>query len=219
LCPLPRGGLIRGVDAPTDDELLRAWRAGDGPAGASLFRRHFPAVFRFFRSKLPDQVEDMTQRTFLACLEAGDRLDGVRSFRAYLYGICRNQLLRHLEEKNRVRRIEDLVERSVEDLADSPVSVVAVAEERELLVRGLRRIPVDLQIALELFYWEQVPLADIAGVLGIPEGTVKSRLFRAKKLLRGRIEEIDADPALRESTLQGVDTWIRGLRDDSGAPP
>ena len=93
-------------------------------------------------------VDDLVQRTFLACLEAGDRLDDVRSFGAYLFGIARHELIQHL--RRRGRGPED----SVDDLRDgggSPSRVAAEKEEERLLLRALRRLPVDLQIAIELY--------------------------------------------------------------------
>ena len=77
-----------------DLDLLEAWRAGDKEAAGTLLRRHFSRVFQFFRSKLDDHVDDLTQRTFMACVEARERLRPEVSFRAYLLGIARKQLLR-----------------------------------------------------------------------------------------------------------------------------
>ena len=55
-----------GADQKTDFELLEAWREGDQRAGKELFARHFDSIYRFFRSKVDDAAEDLTQQTFLA---------------------------------------------------------------------------------------------------------------------------------------------------------
>lgn len=196
----------------SDEDLLRAWRAGDETAGARLFRRHFSAVFRFFQTKAPEAVEDLVQRTFLACLEAGERLDVVISFQAYLLGIARKQLLRFFAEQGRWRRHAELEGPSAFDLT-GPVDLLAQADEERLLLKGLRRLPLDLQIALELFYWERLPLAEIATIVDIPLGTVKTRLHRAKRMLRQRIEALDATEALKQSTVHKLESWARALRD------
>ena len=78
--------------------------------------------------------------------------------------------------------------------------------------RALRRLPVDLQITIELHYWEEMELEDIGKVLEIPGGTVKSRLFRARKLLREQVEQLEAGDALRESTVRDLDGWMRSMR-------
>jgi RNA polymerase sigma factor (sigma-70 family) len=203
------------VTAERDDmELLRAWRNGDRIAGTDLFRRHFASVFLFFRNKLGDGIDDIVQQTFLGCVEAGDRLDDVRSFKAYLFGIARYQLLRRLASGVR-RKHDDLLGLTVRELT-GPSNVLAKHEEQRVLLEALRAIPLDLQIAVELFYWEQLSLLEIASVLEIPEGTVKSRLFRAKQLLRQQIENFATGDAVLRSTIQGLDDWARSLRDMLG---
>ena len=199
-----------------DETLLRAWRSGDEEAGAKLFRRHFQSVFRFYQTKAPDAVEDLVQRTFLACLEAGERLDGVISFQAYLLGIARKQLLRFFAEQGRWRRHNDLTGPSAFDFT-GPVELLAQRDEERLLLKGLRRLPLDLQIALELFYWERLPLTDIAAIVDIPLGTVKTRLHRAKKLLRERIEGLEASDVLKQSTVHKLESWARSLREQLGS--
>jgi RNA polymerase sigma-70 factor (ECF subfamily) len=195
-----------------DHELLQAWRAGDREAGTQLFRRHVDMIFRFFHSKLSLDIEDLVQRTFLACVEAGDRLDELRSFKAYLLGIARKQLLRHFEGQQRGARFRDFAEVSVDELA-GPSRVVLEREEHRLLFAALRRLPIDLQITLELFYWEHLPMIDIASVTGVPEGTVKSRLHRAKRLLRERMGEIEASVEKVASTFDDLERWAQSLRD------
>jgi RNA polymerase sigma-70 factor (ECF subfamily) len=199
-----------------DTRLLKAWRGGDRAAGTELFRRHFASVYLFFQSKLNEGIEDIVQQTFLACVEAGDRLDEIRSFKAYLLGIARYQLLRRLDAMGVSKRRDHLVHGSVYDSV-GPSRTVAHREELRVLLQALRRLPVDLQIAVELFYWEQMPLLDIAAVLEIPEGTVKSRLFRAKDLLRKQIAQLDAGEEVLRSTIEDLDGWARSLREMLGS--
>ena len=97
--------------------------------------------------------------------------------------------------------------------AGSPSEHVALREEQRLLLAALRRLPLDLQITLELYYWEHLPVADIAAVLGVPDGTVKSRLARARDGLRRRIAELAASDHVRTGTLKDLDGWARSLRD------
>jgi RNA polymerase sigma-70 factor (ECF subfamily) len=84
------------ADEPDDRALLVAWRAGDRERGNELFRRHIRSVSRFFRSKIPEAAEDLTQTTFLAVAQVDPARIGEVPFRAYLFGIARNQLLMHL---------------------------------------------------------------------------------------------------------------------------
>lgn len=195
-----------------DVELLRRWREGDEEAASRLLRRHFSRVFNFFRSKLDSEVEDLTQRTFLACVESRDRLDDDTSFAAYLLGIARKQLLFHLRTKLRRDRRIELATVSAVDLAASPSVAAVIREEQELLLAALRRIPIDLQIAIELFYFEEMPGHEIAAVLEIPVGTVRSRLRRAKEALRAKLLDLDAPDDLKRSTVDNLEQWAEKIR-------
>jgi RNA polymerase sigma-70 factor (ECF subfamily) len=196
-----------------DERLLRAWRDGDQDAGNALVDRHFSTVYRFFRSKVDDDVEDLTQRTFLASMEGLERLRRDRDFRAYLLGIARRLLLRRFRDQAIRGRYEDPMMVSAAELGGSPSQEVAAADERRLLLLGLRRIPLDLQICLELHYWEGMAVADIAEVLSVPPGTVKSRLHRAREQLRLRIQDMHDDANLVESTISDLARWAAGLKE------
>jgi RNA polymerase sigma-70 factor (ECF subfamily) len=179
-----------------DAELLEAWRAGDRRAGRELFERHAPSVSRFFRNKVDGDIDDLVQRTFLSCVESKDKLREGASFRAYVLTVARNKLYDHYLERRRQADRVDPLTNSVIDLGASP-SVLAAASQREhALLVALRRLPIDLQTALELHYWEDLTTNELAQVLGIPQGTVKTRLFRARESLREvmRIGDARAPP-------------------------
>jgi RNA polymerase sigma-70 factor (ECF subfamily) len=93
----------------------------------------------------------------------------------------------------------------------SPTGVIAQREDEQLLLSALRRLPVDVQITVELFYWEELPIADIAVVLEIAEGTVKSRLGRARAMLKLQIEALAASPGVAQTTMRGFEDWARRL--------
>lgn len=196
----------------TDVDLLEAWRGGDTRAGAALFDRHFDALYRFFRNKVGDGADDLIHDTFLACL-VGPAFRGESSFRTYLFAIARNALIAHLRKVGRSRTEVDIGEISVVDLAPSPSSVVARRREQRLLLEALRRIPLDLQIALELYYWEDLSGPDLAVVLGVPEGTVRSRLRRAREVLDAQLSALAEDPDVLASTSTDLESWARRLRD------
>ena len=197
----------------TDFELLDAWKAGDAAAGNALFERHFAAVCRFFRNKVDEGVDDLIQRTFLACVESRDRFRGESSFRTYLFTVARHELFAHLRRREREQARFDPLEHSVHDLGPTPTGVVAQHRSQRLLLEALRRIPVDLQVALELFYWEDLPASELARVLELPEGTVRTRIRRGRQLVEASLRELaEGDPDLA-STLAGLEDWARSLRD------
>lgn len=168
-----------------DTALFEAWTQGDRDAGEELIQRHFPTVFRFFRSKVSGDAEDLSQRTFLLCVEHRDRLWNTATFRAFLLGIARKVLLSHFRDRMRDPSLVVFTERSIEQLRSSPSRMVAKREDGQRVWNALQKLPVDFQIAVELFYWEDMSIDEIAGVLETSKGTVKSRLHRARGKLKG----------------------------------
>ena len=197
-------------------DLLAAWRDGDARAGDELVRRHFRSVYRFFRGKLDGDVDDLVQQTFLACVEGQQTFRGEGSFRAFLLGIARYKFLNHLRAKRGPHVDVDALERgelSIFEVTGSPSRVAAQREEQRILSMALRRLPLDLQIAVELYYWEEMPTQDIAEVLGLARGTVKTRLMRGRKRLAELVEELAGSAALAEATLSDIARWATQLRE------
>jgi len=202
-----------------DRVLLAGWQGGDRELGNRLFRRHIRSISQFFRTKVPEAAEDLTQTTFLALVELdATRVAGV-PFRAYLFGIARNQLLMHLRTKARAQLRFDPLTHSAPDGGASPVRVVAAQEQQRTLAAALQRVPIDYQVALELHYFEGLPIAEIAEVLGRPVGTVKSLLSRGRDLLRARLEELAPSQELLISIGNELDRWMRTLPEVLGGEP
>ena len=188
-------------DAAPDLALLAAWRAGDLRAGDALVSRHWAAVARFFRSKVGDDGADLISQTFLACVEARDRITG-DNVKAYLFAVARKRLAEHFRRR---ARVVDLAVNSLVDLATGPVTQLGRRERGELVRAALTRIPLDDQIALELAYFEGLATRELAAVLEIPENTVRSRLSRARAKLREVLgpdlaDEADAALGISDST-------------------
>jgi len=192
-----------------DRELLDAWRSGDAAAGEVLFRRHFDGACRFFYNKVDEGVDDLIQQTFLACVESRDRFRGDSSFFTFLIGVAKNVLRLHYRRKRRDERV-DFGTMSAYDLSPSPSRIVAQRIDQQRVLQGLRTIPLDYQIALELHYWEEMSATRIAEALAIPHGTAKTRLRRAKQLLRESLEAIAGEAAPSDETA--LDDCARGIR-------
>ncbi len=86
--------------------------------------------------------------------------------------------------------------------------------ERRLLARALRGLPIDYQIALELFYWERLTGPELADALDLTERAVRSRLHRARQALRTQIENFGSSEALVQSTWNGLDRWAAEIADE-----
>ena len=196
---------------PSDSELLARWREGDAAAGNELAGRYFDSLYGFFRNKVGDDIDDLLQQTLLGCVEASRRFEGRSSFRTYLFGIARNVLLGHIKARRRLDAI-DPAEQSAEDLGTTPSRNVARSQESLLLLRALRRIPIDYQIALELYYWEGMNTVEIAEVQDIPTSTARTRLRRAREAVERELAQLVEDPRALRTTLDDLERWARSLR-------
>jgi RNA polymerase sigma-70 factor (ECF subfamily) len=200
-----REGVVR-----SDDELLRAWHAGDVKSGDALWRRHSNAVLRFFRNKVPLAVApDLAQRT----IEHALRLETpVRSFRNYVLGIARHQLFDYLRgEQRKSRRTAELETMVIDDAAPTAETWVSAKREQRILLHALRRMPLAVQVTLELQYWERMSASEIASVLELPLGTVKSRIASGKTALRHEITRLTSLPERLKTTEDSLDKWASRL--------
>ncbi len=203
-----------------DWELLRGWQDGDQKAGTQLVQHYFPLISRFFVNKVsnPEDASELVSDTFLACTKGKDRIREGASFRSYLFAIAMNQLRLYLRKKKKLsREREDFAEIIAADtLGPSMTSMMMQQRESQLIVQGLRTLPMDHQIVLELNLFESLSTAEIGELLGIPQGTVKSRMRLARNRLSKYIERAAKDPALFQSTLSNMQDWARRIRQQLG---
>lgn len=199
---------------PDDVALLVRWRTGDRAAGNAFVDRHFAAVYAFVRRRVADMTsaKDVAQQTFLTCLEAGDRFAPAHGVRVYVLGIARNLLFRHF------RGARAPAEPCVPAASiATPSRVLAQAQERSWIREQLAELPPALRVTLELHYWDELSITEIAALLELPAGTVKWRLHRGRAVLRERLAT--APPELRASTMQTLDGLTPTIERTDDAPP
>jgi len=203
-----------------DHELLERWRSGDTKAGNLLARRYFGMLARFFHNKVSsrDDAIELVSETLLVCAQKRDKIVA-KSVRSYIFAIACNQLRAYYrKQRKRASERDDFAELCVADVVPSQVTLVARKREQQVLVQALRRIPLDLQIALELNLFEGMTSARIAELLGIPAGTVRSRLRLGKARLTSAIEAASPNSSLYKSTVSNLDDWASSLRDQLSGP-
>lgn len=168
-----------------DPALLQAWCSGQSDAGRTLLDRYYAPLDRFFANKLADNYEDLIQDTLAICIEQRDR---IREFRPYVFRVAYNVLQRHLNRKYKARE-EDLDTRSIGDLAPGPSTMMRNDQARQRLLASLRELPVNMQVAIELKYWEGMKSPEIGSVLGVEATTVRSYLRRGGLLLKEKMKD------------------------------
>lgn len=179
-------------------------REGDEPAFTALVGRHEGEIYRTCLRLLrdPDDALDATQETFLRAYRGLARFRGEATFRTWLFGIalnaCRNRLTSaHSRARRRTvglhRDADDAgndVELPLPDPAPGPEADAYSGELRHALQVALAAIAAEYREVLVLREIEGLEYAELARVLGIAEGTVKSRLARARAALRAALEEV-----------------------------
>jgi RNA polymerase sigma-70 factor (ECF subfamily) len=204
-------------DETSDVALLSAWKAGDKAAGNVLFRRHVRLLFRFFRTKITGPVDDLVQETLLGCLKGTFR--GETEFRTYLLCIARNRLYSHFKKS---RRGFDPLTSSVAQTGGSPSAAVVASEDRARLLAALRRMPLESQTMLELYYWTGLRGPQLAEILEVSPHTVRSRLSRARARLRTELSALEGTPVTDLATLEreaDFDAWARELAPQASTEP
>jgi RNA polymerase sigma factor (sigma-70 family) len=200
------------VADPDDFTLLDRWRAGDNTAGQSLFQRYFESISRFFETKCEADADELVQSTFFACLRSKDQFRKESSFRTYLFTIARHELYRTLRERQRRGEHVDFEQSSIAQLVTTPGTLLDRGKEKARLLEALRDLPVAQQTLLELHYWEDMGIAELAEIFEAEAATIRQRLHRARTALREQMQG-KAPPNALES-LETLDTWAKGL----GAP-
>jgi len=182
---------VRATEDP-DAELVARWQGGDTQAFGVLVRRHEKRVYRLLVRMLGsrEEAEDAAQEAFLSLHRHGHRFRREARFSTFVYRVAVNAALNRRRTLGRVRaRERELVQRQAagDNLPSAPRDPEGAASGAQIQVRvqeALLELPPDLRMAVILFDIEGQSYRDIADVLGIPEGTVKSRIHRARNALR-----------------------------------
>lgn len=181
----PRIAATFDLGSATESELLERWCEGSEHAGDLLLRRCFPLLYRFFINKVGDATDDLVQQTLIGCMRHRDKILESGAFRMYLFKIARCRLYDHLRAlRRRDGYVDDDFEQlSVARLGTSNTSRLGHERAATEVRAALRGLPVDMQIVVDLHYWEEQSTAEIAEILDVAQGTVKSRLRRAREAL------------------------------------
>ncbi len=166
-----------------DDELVRSFLDGDRESFATLVERHERRVYNLAFRMLgnPEDARDTSQDVFLTCLRKLSGFRGASSFTTWLHRITVNACYDALRKRGREELVGDDDGRFPEppatsDLADEAAMAVDIQ-------RALLRVPEEFRVVLVMHDVQGIPYEEIAGALGAPVGTVKSRLHRGRVAL------------------------------------
>lgn len=183
-----------------DAELVRLAREGSLSAKRLIVRRHNQRLYRVARAILRDdtEAEDALQDAYVSAFRSLAAFRGEAMLSTWLTRIVVNEALGRLRSRTRTVAWDDLGNRAqqeaeVEGLSErasqaDPETSAARSQIRRLLERAIDDLPAPFRVVFVMRMVEQLSVKETASVLGVPEETVKTRLFRARKLLREGLE-------------------------------
>lgn len=178
--------LRRGLEHAFDDYLVLLAQGGSREAFARLAARWTPKLLAFASRSLgtTEAARDVVQDTWESAVRGLTQLDDPARFRAWLYAIAARKCADALRGKYRIARIAERAQ------APAPSNAEGEANDRLDVSDALKRLPAEQRVAVSLFFGEDMSVAEIAAITGVPDGTVKSRLFAARKALRESLGEV-----------------------------
>jgi RNA polymerase sigma factor (sigma-70 family) len=178
------------TDARSDELLALRCQLGERDAFDELIARWHEPLWRYLRrlSNSDDTARDLTQDTWVRVFRGIARLREPAKLRQWLFGVARNVAMDRLRKQYIVGSPADV------NLDELPAAAedVNLEEEFTTLEAGLATLPIIERETLTLFYLRELSLEEIAGLVEAPVGTVKSRLFRARQMLRRALTEIES---------------------------
>ncbi|MEO0975623.1 MAG: RNA polymerase sigma factor [Pseudomonadota bacterium] len=167
----------------SDDALIRMIERSDKAAMRVLYERHAPALTAFIRNRLSDPVEaaDVVQDTFMEVWSSASKFQARSTVRSWMYSIARNKAV------DRVRKLSRLIitepDETIADGAPDAEMIIAQAEDAHRVRTCLNALKDAQRSAVTLAFFQDMTYREISIVEGVSEGTVKSRVHHAKKLL------------------------------------
>ncbi|RLJ41033.1 RNA polymerase sigma-70 factor (ECF subfamily) [Litoreibacter meonggei] len=171
--------------AKTDDDqmLINLVSTGDREAMRLLYERHYDGLFAFLRGRGADTglANDTTQEAMLQIWRTADKFAGKSSVKTWIYTIGRNKLIDRQRKNTRLSFVDDVPDTA--DPTPNPEALLMAANEASRVRACLEKLKPDHRNALRLAFYEDLSYEEISGLEDIPVGTVKTRIFHAKRLL------------------------------------
>lgn len=175
---------IAAAGTTTDNMLLESIAQGDRAAMHTLYARHSVRVYRFVLRMLRDasMAEDLVSQVFLDVWRTAGQFEGRSQVSTWLLSIARFKALTALRQ----RKYEDIDQddvMEVADDADTPEDSLARNRTRDILRSCVARLSPAHREVVDLVYYHEKSVEEVAGIVGIPASTVKTRMFYARKQL------------------------------------
>jgi RNA polymerase sigma-70 factor (ECF subfamily) len=170
--------------ATSDEVLIGRIAKGDRLAMQVLFARHHVRVYRFVLRLVgnPTVAEDLISEVFLDVWRQADRFEGRSAVSTWMLAIARFKALSALRKKPDEELDEETAE-TIEDTADNPEVALGKKDKSTVLRQCLEKLSPEHKEIIDLVYYHEKSVEEVAEIVGIPENTVKTRMFYARKKL------------------------------------
>jgi RNA polymerase sigma-70 factor, ECF subfamily len=178
----------------TDEVLIANIAKGDQRAMAALFGRHRVPVYRFVLRMVRNEAtaEEVIGDVFLDVWRQAATFEGRSAVSTWIFSIARFKALTALQRRREEEWDEDKVS-VVADEADDPEVVLTKKDKTTALRHCLQRLSAEHREIVNLVYYQHKSIQEVAGIVGIPEGTVKTRMFYARKKLSDLLRQQGID--------------------------
>jgi RNA polymerase sigma-70 factor (ECF subfamily) len=172
------------MQSTSDEELVSRIAEGDRLAMNVLFARHHTRVYRFVLRLVRNETiaEDLIGEVFLDVWRQAGRFEGRSQVSTFLLAIARNKAISALR-KRREDSLDDDVAGQIEDEADDPEVTVQKQDKGAALRTCIEKLTPEHREVIDLVYYHEKSVEEVAAIVGIPEATVKTRMFYARKRL------------------------------------
>jgi RNA polymerase sigma-70 factor, ECF subfamily len=176
--------------ATSDEALIARIAEGDRLAMQVLFGRHHVRIYRFVLRQIGDKTiaEDMVGEVFLDVWRQADRFEGRSAVSTWLLAIARYKALSALR-RQREEELDDEKAVAIEDPSDDPEVAAAKKDKSALLRKCLSALSPEHREIIDLVYYHEKSVEEAAEIVGIPQNTVKTRMFYARKKLGELLKE------------------------------
>jgi RNA polymerase sigma-70 factor, ECF subfamily len=172
------------MQGTSDEILIGRIASGDRLAMQVLFARHHVRVYRFVLRLVRDEssAEDLISEVFLDVWRQAGRFEGRSAVSTWLLAIARFKALSALRRRTDVELDEETAE-AIEDTSDNPEVVLGKKDRSAVIRKCLEKLSAEHREIVDLVYYHDNSVEEVAAIVGIPENTVKTRMFYARKKL------------------------------------
>jgi len=185
-----------GYHDDSDERLVQQVAAGDRVAMQVLYARHHLRVYRFVLRIVNDAAtaEDLTSDAFLDVWKDASRFKGRSQVSTWILSIARYKALAALRRRTN-DRLDNVIACSIPDDADGPEAILQKENESAILRQCLTQLSPAHREVIDLVYYHEKSIAEVAEIIGAPQNTVKTRMFHARKRVAALLDARGFDAA------------------------